>query len=396
MTAEQVSDTLTIITLENKTVFLLGTAHISNESVDEVAQLIEQHEPDHICIEIDKGRYKTMKEGQSWHNLNIGKVLKQGRGFFMLANLALSSFQRRMGQESGSAPGKEMEMAAAAAESAGIPFSFSDRNIQTTLQRAWNKSGFWNKMKLIAALVASAFSKEKLTAEEVEQLKKRSALQEMMEELAKELPVAKEVLIDERDRYLGTNIYKAPGERTLAVIGAGHAHGIVETLEKLEKKELSPDISALDVLPPPSKAKKIIPWVIPAAVAALLFYGFINAGWSQGLEMFVYWFAVNGILAGIGAIISLAHPLTIIASVALAPFTSLNPTIGVGIVSGGLEAYIRKPRVSDFENLNNDILSIKGFFRNRVTHALLVFLFTSIGSAIGTFAAFPFLVSLIQ
>jgi pheromone shutdown-related protein TraB len=391
-----ISDTLTIVTLKNKTIYLLGTAHISSESVDEVETLILEKNPDHICVEIDAGRYKVMKEGQSWQSLNIGKVLKQGKGFFMLANLALSSFQRRMGENSGSAPGQEMKIAIEAAEKAGIPFSLSDRDIQITLRRAWKKSGFWNKMKLLAALISSAFSREKLSQEEIESLKERSALQGMMEELAKELPTVKKVLIDERDRYLATNIYKAPGENTLAVIGAGHAEGIISTIAELEKGSLSEDLTELNHIPVPSKVTKFLPWIIPAAVAALLVVGFINAGWSQGIEMFVYWFVINGVLSGIGAILSLAHPLTIAASILLAPFTSLNPTIGVGIVSGGIEAYLRKPRVVDFEKINDDILSFKGFFRNRVTHALLVFLFTSIGSAIGTFAAFPFLVSLLK
>lgn len=396
MKSTLINDTLTILQTEKKIIYLLGTAHISNDSVEEVESVITEKQPDHICIEIDAGRYKVMKEGQSWQNLNIGKVLKQGQGFFMLANLALSSFQRRMGEGSGAAPGEEMRRAVEAAEKAGIPFSFSDRNIQVTLRRAWKKSGFWNKMKLLAALIASAFSKEKLTAEEVEALKERSALQGMLEELANELPVAKEVLIDERDRYLATKIFTAPGENTLAIIGAGHAEGIIKTIEKLEAGLLNDDLTSLDHIPPPSRISKLLPWLIPAAVAALLVYGFINAGWSQGMEMFFYWFAVNGVLAGIGAIISFAHPLTILATIVFAPFTSLNPTIGVGIVSGGLEAYIRKPRVVDFENLNKDILSLRGFYKNRVTHALIVFFLTSIGSAIGTFAAFPFIVSLLQ
>ncbi len=392
----QIDDTLTIVQTKHKTIYLLGTAHVSQESVRQVETVIAERNPDHVCVEIDAGRYKVMKEGQSWQNLHIGKVLKEGRGFFMLANLALSSFQRRMGKDTGSAPGDEMRAAVEAAEKAGIPCSFSDRNIQITLRRAWKKSGLWNKMKLIAALLASAFSREKLSAEEVEALKERSVLQEMMEELAKELPVAKEVLIDERDQYLASNIYKAPGSVTLAVIGAGHAGGIISTFEKLEEGTLSGDTSHLDTLPPSSKVSKALPWIIPAAVLGLLVYGFINAGWSQGIEMFFYWFAVNGILAGIGAVLSLAHPITIAATVALAPFTSLNPTIGVGIVSGGLEAYIRKPRVIDFERLNDDILSLRGFYRNRVTHAFIVFFLTSVGSAIGTFAAFPFLMSLVK
>jgi len=156
------------------------------------------------------------------------------------------------------------------------------------------------------------------------------------------------------------------------------------------------DLSAIEEVPPPAKITKALPWIIPAIVIAIIAYGFVHSGFDQGIEMFGYWVAVNGALAGLGAIISLAHPITILVTIAAAPFTSLNPTIGVGIVSGILEGALRKPRVVDFEHLHDDILSVKGFFRNRFTHALIVFFLTSIGSSIGTFVAFPFLLSLLH
>ncbi len=392
---EQISDTLTRITIEDREIYLIGTAHVSSDSVKEVEEFIEQEQPDRVCLELDPGRYKNMMEGQSWEDVNIQSIIKQGKGFFLLANLALSSFQKKMGEQTGVTPGEEMHIAANAAKKAGIPFSLCDRDIQITLRRAWKRSSFWNKMKMLGVLVSAAFSNEKLSEEEIEALKERSALSGMMEELAKELPTAKEVLIDERDRYLATNIYQAKGKKVVAVIGAGHAKGLAGTIEKLSAQEMSTDLSELESIPKPSKASKVIPWVIPALVVSLLAVGFINAGWNQGLKMFIYWFMVNGVLSCIGAIIALAHPLTILLSFLLAPFTSLNPTIGVGIVVGIVESMVRKPRVKDFQNINNDILSIRGFYRNRVTHALIVFFLTSIGSSIGTFIAFPFLISLL-
>lgn len=392
---EQLSDTVTKITIEDREIYLIGTAHVSADSVKEVELFIEEQAPDHLCLELDEGRHKAMMEGQSWENVNIQSIIKRGQGFFLLANLALSSFQKRMGSQTGVKPGEEMKIAAEAANAANIPYSLCDRNIQVTLRRAWKKSSLWNRMKMLGVLLSAAFSREELSEEDIEALKERSALSGMMEELAEELPSAKAVLIDERDIYLATNIYKAPGKKTLAAIGAGHANGIAETIEQLASGERSEDLSDLETIPKPSAFSKLLPWLIPAAVVGLLAYGFINAGWNQGLKMFIYWFTVNGVLSGIGAILALAHPLTILLSILLAPFTSLNPTIGVGIVVGVVEATIRKPRVSDFKRINEDILSIRGFYKNRVTHALIVFFLTSVGSSIGTFIAFPFIISLL-
>ncbi len=395
------SDTLTRMRFGDREIVLLGTAHVSRESVDEVKRTITEEHPDHVCVEIDGGRYKAMSEGQDWKSMSIGKVLRERRGFLLLANLALTSFQRRLGSDLGNTPGEEMKAAIDAAKEIDAGFSFCDREIQVTLRRAWAKSSLWNKNKMIASLLGSVFGSEKLSAEEIEALKEKSALEEMMTELAAYLPSVKEVLIDERDRYLATRIFQAPGKKVVAVIGAGHAGGIIRILEELslmKANELAAasDLSEIEKVPPPAKISKALPWIVPALVAAIIVWGFARSGIGQGMEMFGYWIAVNGILAGIGAIISLAHPLTILVTIAAAPFTSLNPTIGVGIVSGILEGTLRKPRVVDFENLHEDILTVRGFLRNRFTHALVVFFLTSVGSAVGTFVAFPFLLSLVN
>lgn len=396
MKVNAINDTETHIQLKGKEIILVGTAHISRDSVDEVRRIIEESSPDHVCVEIDQTRYKTMTEGQNWENMKIDRVLKERKGFLLLANLVLSSFQKKMGKNLGVTPGEDMKEAVEAAKDAGIPFSFADREVQVTLKRAWSKSSFWNKNKMLAAMISSVFSKEELSKDDIEKLKEKSALQDMMEELASYLPSVKEVLIDERDRFLATNIFKAPGEKVVAVIGAGHAKGIISWLEKLDNKEIPDSLDDINTLPPPSKYKRFLPWIIPAAIAVLLGIGFYKSGWNKGFEMFFYWFMVNGVLSALGALAALAHPLTIILSFLAAPFTSLNPTIGVGIVTGLFEGYIRRPRVIDFENLPEDILTLKGFYRNRFIHALVVFFLSSVGSAVGTFIAFPFLLSLIR
>jgi pheromone shutdown-related protein TraB len=395
MDNQPISESVTDVQLGNRKVWLIGTAHISKKSIDEVEQVISSVKPGRVCVEIDASRYKAVSEGQNWQNLNIAQVIRQRKGFLLLANLVLSSFQRRMGEELGIKQGAEMLKAIEASEDLGIPYSFADREVQVTLRRAWGKSNFWNKMKLLASLLGSAFSREKLTEEQLEELKQKSALEDMLGELAKMLPSIKEVLIDERDRYLATKIYQTSEERVVAVVGAGHVPGIVQWLKRLESGEAGTDLSDIDSASPPSKVGKIIPWVIPAAIAGLLIAGFFRSGWREALSMFWMWVLVNGTLSAAGALAALAHPLTIVISFAAAPITSMNPTIGVGIVTGLIEALLRKPQVGDFENLHDDIKSFRGFYRNRLTHILLVFFFSTIGSAIGTFIGIPYLSSLL-
>lgn len=385
------SENITRIAFVEREYIILGTAHVSRESVDQVRTAIEEEAPDRVCVEIDAARQKSLTEKNSWENLNIYRVLKERKGFLLLGNLVLSSFQRRIGADLGVTPGEEMLAAVTAAKEKGIAVSLVDRQIHTTLRRAWAGAGFWGKNKMLAALLGSVFTREKLSGEEIESLKKQGALENMMGELADYLPAAKSVLIDERDQYIAGSVFAAEGTRLLVVVGAGHVPGIVRWLEKLHAGDPPPDLVTLDTVPPPGKLRKILPWLIPAIVAGLIAWGFFRSGWDGGLQMLLRWFIVNGALSGIGAIVALAHPVTILASIIGAPFTSMNPTIGVGFVSGALEAVLRKPRVIDFENLQDDILSIRGFYRNRFTRILLVFFFTSLGSAIGTFVALPFL-----
>ncbi len=395
MSDTETSDTITRVNVNGREIILLGTAHVSRESVEEVSRVIREEAPGRVCVEIDAARYKTMTEGQNWEAMNVSQVLRQRRGFLLLANLVLASFQRRIGKDLGVQPGEEMKAAIATAEELGVPFSFVDREINVTLRRAWSRSSFWGKNKMFAALLGSAITKEKLEEEQIEELKSKSALDGMMDELAGFLPSVKEVLIDERDRYLATKIFESTEERVVAVVGAGHVKGITQWLDKLSRQEVDTDLSAIEELPTPSRVRKWLPWLIPVAILALLAGGVLRSGWHTAVSMIWVWVLVHGGLSALGAILALSHPLTILIAFVASPITSLNPTIGVGIVTGIAEAYFRKPRVVDFENLHDDILSVKGFFRNRFTHILIVFFFSSIGSAIGTFIGIPYLTTLL-
>jgi pheromone shutdown-related protein TraB len=382
---------ITRLAVGGREIILLGTAHVSAESVTQVQEIIAEESPDHVCVEIDQSRYASLTQKNQWESLNIYRVIRERKGFLLLGNLVLSSFQKRIGVDLGVTPGQEMMAAVDAARKAEIPFSFVDRQIHTTLRRAWAKSGFFGKNKMLAALLGSIFTKEKLNAQEVEALKERGALESMMAELAEYLPAAKEVLIDERDQYLAANIATANGSRVLAVVGAGHVPGIVTWIRRIEEENNHPEMDVLDTVPPRGPVRKALPWVIPALVAGLIVWGFVRSGWDGGLQMLWRWILVNGTLSAIGATLALGRPLTIVATFLAAPFTSMNPTIGVGFVSGLLEAVLRKPRVADFERLSEDITTLRGFYRNRFTRILLVFFFATLGSAIGTFVALPFL-----
>ncbi len=374
----------------------MGTAHVSKTSVENVEAVIRETAPDHLCVEIDASRYSSLKNRGNWENLKINEVLKQRKGFLLLANLALSSFQKRLGADLGVNPGEEMKRGIAVAEELGIPYSFADREIQVTLRRAWAKSGFWGKNKMLASLLASVFTKEKVTPEELERLKEKDVLQGMMEELAEYLPAVKEVLIDERDQYLATMIYRRPEKRVVAVVGAGHIKGIKEWIAALAAGERSSDLKAIEVIPPPSRISKIVPWIVPAAIVGILAAGFFISGWQEAVSMLWKWVLVCGTLSAVGSLLAFAHPITIAASFVAAPITCMNPTIGVGMVTGLLEWYLRKPRVQDFERLSCDIESVRGFYRNRVTHILVVFFLSSVGGSIGTFVGIPYLTTLLS
>lgn len=389
------AETRRVLELGQRRIILVGTAHVSRESVEEVRRVIREERPDRVCLEIDQSRYSSLVEKNRWQNMDIGRVLRQKKGFLLLANLVLSAFQRRMGRELGVQPGEEMLAAVETCRELDIPFSLCDRDIQITLRRAWGRSSFWGKNKMLAALLSSLFTTEKLSEADIEQLKRKNALEGMMEELADFLPTVKEVLIDERDRYLATGIFRAEGQRVLAVVGAGHMEGIVRDLRALEEGRLENRLESLEQVPRGKRLWSWIGWAIPLAVLGLLVYGFVKGGGEVGLAMIWRWVLACGGLSALGALLALAHPLTILTAFVAAPITTLNPAIGVGLFTGVVEATLRRPRVMDFERLSDDLSSLKGFFRNRITHILLVFLLSSVGAVLGLALGIPLLARLL-
>ena len=373
----------------DREIILVGTAHISQESIEEAVSVINTEKPDCVGIELDAQRYESMRNPEAWRNLDIVKVLKEGRGFVMMANLVLGSFQRRMGADVGVKPGDEMKAAIEAAEKAGITTVMVDRPIQMTLRRAWAKNSFWGKCKLLSVLLSSAFEKETISPEQIEQLKKSNEMDSMMNELADYLPTVKEVLIDERDKYLASSIWNSSGKKHVAVLGAGHLPGVEKHLQAMAAGNEDSDVSEISAIPPKGLGSKLAGWIFPLLIVALIVAGFFTGGADYSLKMLIRWLLWNGSLSAIGTVIALGHPLTVITGFLGAPIATLNPFLGVGLFTGIVQAKIKKPKVEDMEHLNDDICSLKGIYKNRILRVLLVFLLSSIGGVIGNLIAVP-------
>jgi pheromone shutdown-related protein TraB len=390
------TDTIDRFVAGGREFVLVGTAHVSKESISEVESIIRDEQPSVVCVEIDKGRYAAMTDERSWEKLDIIKVIKEGKSFLMLANLALASFQRRLGKDIGVKPGAEMKRAIEVAQELGISFELCDREVQTTLKRAWASCGFISKSKLLAALLSSAFTTEKLDEAGIESLKNKNELDGMMSELSDYLPSVKKTLIDERDQYLASRIWTASGQKLVAVIGAGHMGGVHRRIEELAAGTVESDVSSLDAMPPKGFWSKAAPWIIPAALVALFAVGFFRSGAEMSFNMLLRWMLLNGSLAAFGALLALAHPLAILVSFVGAPIATINPFIGVGMFSGLVQAMFRKPCVSDAAAINDDISSLKGIYKNRITRVLLVFFLSSLGGALGNFISIPWLTALVS
>lgn len=374
-----------ILELNERQIVLVGTAHVSKASIEEVERAIDEQNPDTVAIELDENRLENIENQDSWKKMDIIKVLKNRQGFLLLANIVLSSYQKRMGDGAGVKPGDEMMAAIKKARARGIPQVMVDRPVSVTLRRAWAKNSFWGKCKLFSMLIATAFSREQISETEIENLKQSSEMDTMMQELSSYLPAVKSVLIDERDFYLASKIWGCSGSKVLAVLGAGHLGGVESCLKKIAAGELAPDVSQISSVPEKSAASKAALWIIPVLIVCLIAAGFVFGGIEKGADLIGSWVLWNGILAGIGAVLGGAHILTVLVSVAGAPFTSLCPFVGIGLVAGIVQAAVRKPAVRDMENLQNDAVSLKGFYRNRILRILVIFFLTSLGSSIGTF-----------
>jgi pheromone shutdown-related protein TraB len=377
------------LNFEGKEITLIGTAHISKESADLVSQVIEETKPDTVCVELCQSRYDSLTQKKKWENTDLLKVIKEKKAFLLLSNLLLASFQRKIGQKLGIRPGEEILQAIRSAEAVGAAVHLADRDIRITLSRTWRLMGFWKKTKLLTEILSSVWEVDEITQEQIEEMKKKDVLDALLSEIGEVLPEVRRILIDERDQYLSHKIRHAPGNRIVAVVGAGHVPGILNSWNQ------EVDLASLEQLPPKGKLGKILGWGIPAFIVGLILFGFFYSGMMATAQMVKWWTLTTAVLAAAGAAVALGHPLTILSAAAAAPFTTLHPLIAAGWVSGLVEAAISKPKVKDFESLLDDIASVKGFWRNKITRILLVVVFTNIGASLGTFVAIPLMVKVL-
>ncbi len=375
---------------EDKDIILVGTAHVSKESVQLVNSVIYEEKPDTVCVELCETRYQSIINKDLWLNTDIVKVIKEKKSFLLLSNLLLASFQKRIAKQFDIKPGQEMIEAIRAGEAAGAKIFPSDRDIRTTLARVWHNMGFWGKTKLIFQLLLSLGDVGDITEKDIEKMKQEDVLETLLAEVGKSLPVLKKILIDERDMYLSQKIKTAPGNKIVAVVGAGHVKGIKSFWNE------SIDTASLEEIPPKGKTGDIIQWVMCIVILLIFVLGFYYGGASAGAGMITWWVIITGLLAGLGALLAMAHPLTILSSVLAAPLTTIHPLIAAGWVSGLVEAFSRKPKVRDLESLPEDILSIRGFWKNKVTRILLVVAFTNLGASIGSMIAIPLMIKMLH
>ncbi|MDD5232647.1 MAG: TraB/GumN family protein [Syntrophales bacterium] len=369
-----------------RNIILLGTAHVSRDSADLVERTIAEEKPDTVCVELCRSRYEAIKQTEKWRDTDIIKVIREKRASLLLFQLLMAAFQKKIADRFGIRPGEEMKRAVEKAEETGAEVVLADRDIRTTLLRAWRKMGFWAKFKLLPETLVSIIMSEEIKEEDVERLKQQDALELALQTFGKKMPEVKSTLIDERDRYLARKISLAPGEKIVAVVGAGHVPGILENLDR------ETDISELEKLPPRSRFGPVLSWGMFAAVIGLFIAGFFYAGEEASLNMIKWWTLITAASAGLGAILVLAHPLTIATAAFSAPIATIHPLIATGWVAGLMEAAIRKPRVKDFLDLAEDIGSVRGFWRNRITRLLILIAIVNLSAAAGTFIAIPFVV----
>ncbi len=391
-TLEDDETDVTRLHIYGKEVLLIGTAHISQQSVDVVERIIELERPDVVMIELDEERYKSITSEQNWQDLDLRQIIKNKQTMFLIARLALASFQKRMGSHTGVKPGAEMIAAIHAAETINARLILGDRNIRTTLVRAWRLTPFWSRASVAASLAAGVFEKNEINEEELAKLRETQNISEILDELGKALPSVKRVLVDERDIFMAHQIQTAEAQKLVVIIGAAHKPGMLRQLETPIPDAVVAEISTI---PPRALWSRVLPWLLPVLIMAAFVYGFFTADMEKVKGAALAWILANGLLSALGGIIALGHPLTIIAAFIAAPITSLNPTIGAGMVTAFVQTMVAPPKVSDMESVGDDISKLSGWWTNRMARVFLVFILTSLGSSIGTFVALPWLTKLL-
>jgi pheromone shutdown-related protein TraB len=376
----------------NDNIILVGTAHISKDSVNEVKKVIEEFKPDIVAVELCQRRYDAITKKDKWENTPVTQLLKGNNSYFLLAQTFLSSIQRKLGKEYGVEPGSEMIAALKVAKKHKLEVALVDRDISITLKRAWRKMGFREKFRLIWEFLKAivGYDEEEMEDLDLKELMDQDVISTLMEEFKEIAPSVADVLITERDKYISKKILNESKKgKVVAVVGAGHLKGIQD---HLTKKKLDVNLEELGYVPKKRfSILKVVGYAIPVVFAVLIFYIYANFGLDQTLDALKWWIIINGGCSAFGAFIARAHPFSIIAAFFAAPITSLNPAIAAGWVAGYVEFKMRKPVIRDFKALSK-IDSLRDFWNNRVIRLLMVVALANVGSMIGTFVALTYII----
>ena len=373
---------------------LLGTAHVSHESVQAVRDAIATDTFDAVAVELDAMRLQALTDPDALAQMDLGKVIRDGRVPVFAANLALASYQRRLAAQLGIDPGAELKAAVIDARERGLPVQLIDRDVGMTFRRASQRLGWWGRAKLSAGLLTSLFADEDVGAEQIEKLKEGDMLESTFAEFASDSPELYETVIAERDRYMAARLREdAPGvhaldtriegvmPQVLAVVGAGHLQGLSKHL----REDNAAPASVVAMLQAPPK-KKGFPWftlLLTVFVIGGFAWGFYRGGLVVGTDLLLQWVLATGLLGALGCAIAGGHPLSILTAFIASPITPLHPALASGMLSALVEASIRKPTYADFLSLRDDVATVRGWWRNRVSRVLLNFFLTSMGTAIG-------------
>lgn len=356
--------------VQGKEITVVGTAHISQESREEVRDTIEDVRPDLVAVELDQSRFDSLREDSGWKDLEISEAIREGKGNLLLLNLILSIYQRKLGLEEGIKPGSELMAGVEKAEELGIEYALIDQDINKTLNRAISSLSLMDKLKLVASMLLPGDDEDM----DIEDLKDGDMLSTIIEELEEEFPELKKVFLDERNTYMAEKLLEEDFDSAVAVVGAAHVEGLKEELKK-EKREF--ETESVDRLP----WMKIANYGFTALVFLGLGFSFYTSI-DQGITNLSIWIGGNSILALIGAIIARSHPITWIVSFIASPLTSVNPVLPAGLVAAYSEAKINSPKVEDLESIT-DIEDYRELWDNQVGIILLTFLLVNLGSGAG-------------
>ncbi len=362
--------------MEEKRLVIVGTAHVSKRSVDEVLEIIERERPEAVAVELCQRRYRVLVEGVN-DEVSVSDVLR-GNVFLMLFQVILAYMQRKVGEETGVTPGSEMLAAIKKAREIGADVLLIDRDISVTFRRFWQSLSLLEKIRLVLYLIRDFFSRDSI---DVEELVEEDVIEYLVREFRKISPKAAKVLIDERDAYMAAMLNAAMQRynRVVAIVGAGHRKGIEEIL----RSGAEVDVAELVEVNEGRNTLRLLGVVIPVLIVGIFVLVAMSVSTEKLLQAFMYWFLINGILAAAGAVLARGHPLSVAAAFFTAWLTSLNPVIAAGWISGLVEAWVRKPGADDVAGMLN-AKTLSEMLTNNFFRVLLVAALTNVGSFVGT------------